>query len=184
MTAIRTKKREKILGVMTSAVIVGAMVHITAFKPQLRRYDRLEHNLQQLQLKLIKMRGDLLIKDRIDEIYTSQAPLLRNNGTDQQEISEFTRYLYRLYSRLDMKIKSVKILPVQEDESSRKLMVRLEMTGKISHMVKFISSVAASPEAIRIEQFSLQTEEQVDTVQGSFLISKVVAPLKISREKT
>jgi hypothetical protein len=82
-----------------------------------------------------------------------------------------------------MKIKSVKIQPVQEEASCRKLMVRVEMTGKIGRMVSFISAAAGTPEAIRIEQFTLQAEEQADIVQGSFLISKVIAPAKNNSKK-
>jgi len=117
----------------------------------------------------------LLIKDRIDNIYLQIEPLITNHGSDQQEISAFTRELSDLYSNLNVKTRSIRILPTVNEEHYRRLSVRIEMQGHIREILNFIVSVENTPNPVRIEQFDLRCREIADNVQASFVISKVVA---------
>lgn len=167
--------RQKKLAVMAGVVITGVAVFVVIVQPQLKvRKGRLGQ-VQQLGLKLTKMRGDLMIKDRIDDIYSEIEPLIASTGTEQQRISLFTRELNDLYSRLDVKIRLVKILPLAEEEFYTRLAVKIEMSGHIRNILRFICSVEAHANPLKIEQFALKTRDIVDNVEASFLISKVVA---------
>jgi len=167
--------REKFLAVI-AAVVIAAVVALSAvINPQLeRRKARLEQ-LRQLQLKLAKMKSDLLVKDRIEKIYSKVEPLIASTGPNQQEISLFTRELSDLYSNLKVKIRSVKILPVTEEKFYRRLSIKVEMTGHIKSILRFIFSVETYQNPIRIEKLDLQAREIIDNVQASFLVTKIVA---------
>jgi len=167
-------KRERFLAAVTAVVVVGATLFTIIIAPQLqRRKDRLNH-LIQLQLNLAKMKSNLLIKDRIDRTYEKIEPLISSVGTDQQEISVLTRQLSELYKNLNVRIRSVKILPVENERFYRRLNLRVEMTGHIRDILQFIRSVEAHSSPLRIEKLQLSAEQINDNVRATFMITKVV----------
>jgi hypothetical protein len=169
------KEREKFLSIVAAVVIVGALLFGLIVNPQLdERKKRTEH-MGRLQLKLAKMNGDLLVKDRIDSIYSQIEPLITRNGTDQQEVSLFTRQLSELYSKLNVKIRSVKILPISNETFHRRLSIKMEMSGHIKEILKFIFLIDTEQNLIAIEQFELRATETKDNIQTAFLVSKVVS---------
>jgi Tfp pilus assembly protein PilO len=174
MTSIKCN-REKTLAVITAIVIIGTLVFMIVIEPQLKMRKTRLANLRQLQLKLMKMKRDLLVKDRIDSRYSQIEPLIVSHGTDQQEISLLTRELRDLYLKLNVNTRTIKILPVTNEEFYKRLSVRIEMSGHIKEILKFIYSVEAHANPIRIEQFGIKAKEITDNVQASFLITKVVA---------
>jgi len=175
MVTAAKNSREKLLGAVVVVIVAGLLTFTLVVNPQLKeRALRLER-MNQLELKLTKMKGDLLAKERIDDIYSQIEPLIAANGTEQQEISLFTRELSNLYSRLNVKILSVKILPISNEEFYRRLAVKVEMSGHIRSILDFILSVETYRNPIRIERLDLRAQEIVDNIRASFLITKVVA---------
>ena len=167
--------REKVLVVFTVSVALSASIFIVVIEPQLKEHKSRLMRMNQLRLKLTKMRGDLLVKDRIDSVYAQIEPLIASSGTDQQEISLFTRELSDLYSKQNVKTRTIKILPLTNDEFYRRLSVRIEMSGHISEILNFIASIERHPNPIRIEQFDIKSREIVDNVEVTLVITKVVA---------
>lgn len=168
-------RRERGLAVATSIVIGGAVLLTQVVDPQLRAHKTRLTQLRESHLQLVKMKADLLVKNRIDEAYRRVEPLITGHGTDQQEISVFSRDLSGLYAKLNLKTRSVKILPVQEEESYRLLSIRIELEGRVQEVIRFILAVETHPKPLRIEQLTLRAREVADQVQGSFLITKVAA---------
>ena len=170
--------REKVLAVVTMSVVLGAAIFIVVIEPQLKEHKARLMRMNQLRLKLTKMKGDLLVKDRIDSVYAQIEPLIASSGTDQQEISLFTRELSDLYSKRNVRTRTIKILPLTNEEFYRRLSVRIEMSGHIREILNFIASIEKHPSPIRIEQFDIKSREIVDNVEASFVITKVVAKLE------
>ncbi len=178
MNTGRKKNREKLLAVIAAIVLAGTAVFGIFIAPQLRVRKQLLEHKHQSQLKLTKMQGDLLIKDRIDSIYSQVEPLITGNGTEQQEISLFTRQLGELYSKLNVKIRSVKILPSVNENFYRRLSIKIEMSGNVKDVLQFICSVETSQNPLRIEQFDLKGQETSNNIEVSMLVTKVVAEAK------
>ena len=178
-----SKKREKVLSVFTGAILVSIFLFCMIIDPQLKKHRALSLAFSQLQLDLSKARGNLLIKDRIEKAYTQIEPLIASRGNEQQQISDFTRLLDQVYSKLNMQIRSVKILPVSNENYYRKLTVRIEMKGFVKDFLKFIEAVEEHREAIRIEQLELTSQETKDSVMASMIISKVVSVENIAAVK-
>lgn len=166
---------EKVLFIMTVSVIVGVVVFTVIIEPQLKERKALLAQMRQLKLKLTKMKGDLLIKDRVDNAYSQVEQFIASNGTNQQEISLFTRELSDLYSKLNVKTKTIKILPVINEEFYQKLSVKIEMSGHIREILNFILCIDEFPKPIKIEQFDIKAREIVDNIHVSFLVTKIVA---------
>ena len=168
-------KREKLLAVITITLVIAVVFYISIIEPQLKTYrSRLEH-MRGLQLTLTKMRTDLLIKDRIDEIYRQIKPLIAGVGNEQQEISRFTRDLSDKYSMLDVKIRMVKILPTTDEEFYRRLSVKIEMVGDIRNILNFIGLIESHPQPIKLEKFDIIAREIAGEIKAAFTVSKVVA---------
>lgn len=172
MTANKGKHRERVLAAITVVVVLGVILFTTIIEPQLKHRKELTVRLRLLQLKLSKMKGDLLVKDRIDNIYSQIEPLIADCGTEQQEISVFARELADLYSKL--KPKSVRILPTVKTESHMRLSVRIEMQGHVRDIFDFIQSIAQHPSPVKIEQFNLNVQDIVDNANTTFLVTKIV----------
>ena len=179
MTTSLKNNREKALAIAIAGLVFGTIVFTVVIEPQLKKYKASTARTNQLRLKLAKIRGDLLVKDRIDSAYAQIEPLIAGSGTTNQEKSLFMRELDDLYSGLNVRVRAMNMLPNVNEDFYRRLAVRIEMTGKISDMVRFIHSVETHPNPMRIEKFELKAREIVDSVTASFLVTKVVA-----RDKT
>jgi len=173
--SVAPKKREKLLVIFTAAVLGSILLFTTIIDPQLKKHKALSSKFSQLKLDLTKVRGNLLMKDRIEKAYSQIEPLITTQGNQQQQISDFTRLLDQIYSKLNVKIRSVKILPVADENYYQKLSIRIEMTGPIKDFLKFIENVEQHQEPIRIEQFELTSQETADTVMTSLFISKITS---------
>lgn len=166
--------REKSLVALTTLVILGVVVVTMLIEPQLRAQRSQRAELRELRFQWAKMAGNVLVKNRIEDSYSKVESLMAGEGNDQQEISVFTRDLGELYSGRGVRAKSMKILPTQYEEYHRLLSIRVEIEGPISEIVRFILSVESHSKPLCIEQFVLKSQEIVDNVHGSFLITKVV----------
>lgn len=170
-----SKKREKLLAIVTAAILGSVFLFTSIIDPQLKKHKALSSQFAQLQLDLTRAGGNLLIKNRIEKAYIKIEPLIAAQDGQQQQISDFTRLLDQIYSKLNVKIRSVKILPVADENYYRKLTIRIEMTGFVKDFLKFIEAVEQRKEPIRIEQFDLASQETKDTVMASMIISKIVS---------
>jgi Tfp pilus assembly protein PilO len=175
MSITSSKKREKLLVILTMVVLGIIFLFTTIIDPQLKKHKALSSKFSQLQLDLTKAKGNLLMKDRTKKAYSQIEPLITTQGNQQQQISDFTRLLDQMYSKLNIKIRSVKILPVADENYYQKLSIRIEMTAAIKDFLKFIENVEQRQEPIRIEQFELTSQESADTIMTSLIISKIAS---------
>ena len=178
-----SKNREKLLTVITAAILVVVFLFAVVIEPQLKQHRELAQKLGQLQLELTQARGNLRIKDRIEKIYSQMEPLIAAKGSRQQQISGFTRLLDQIYSKLNVKIRSVKILPVADENYYQRLLIRIEMAGHIKDFLKFIEAIKEHADPIRIEQFDLTAQESKDSIRVSMIISKIVSETINSTKK-
>jgi len=174
VTGVRSS-REKRLAFLAVLVVFGAVMFGAIIRPQLDERRFRMQRLNGLKLKLMKMKSDLLVKDRIESVYSRIEPLIMCKGTNQQEISLLARNVGELYSKLKVKIRSVKILPIVRERFYKRLSIKIEMTGHVRDVVSFIYSVEVGGNALRIERVNLQARDITDNVQGTFLITKIVA---------
>ena len=166
---------EKLLMVITIITIVGIAVYTLVIEPQVTARRANLQRMHQLQLDLIKMRSDMLIKDQVEKTYAQVESLIHEAATDQQEISLFSRELNDLYSALPLRIRTVKIMPLIERQHYRKLSIKAEMTGNIKAMTKLIDAAESSSMPVRIEYLDLKARETTDDVLASFVFTKVVS---------
>ena len=169
------KNREKILAILTLAVITATAMFILIVDPRLKERKEKQEQLGNLQLRLTKIQSDILIKDRIDNLYQQIEPLLESGANQQQEISLFTRQLSDIYSKLNVKIRSVKILPISNEEFYSKLTIKLEMSCYVKELLKFVHELESISQPVKIEKLDLKTADIVDNLSLCLLISKVAA---------
>ncbi len=166
--------REKALAIIIGITILALAIYTMLVEPQIiSRSVRLEQ-LAQSQLTFAKMNADVLIKDRIDNIYRRFEPLIVASGTDQQEISLFTQELQKLYDKRNLKIRSVKIMPTTKDPFYRRLAIKLEMIGEVDNIFGFIRAIESHPKPIKIERLDLIAKQIAGRIQASFIVTKVV----------
>jgi len=171
---IGRSKRERFLALVTGLLIVAVVLALVIIEPQLKRRKARLVRVHELELQLMKMRQDVLLKNRIDLAYKQIEPLVAGTRSEQQEISAFTRELGDLYSRLAVKTRSVKLLPTVREPFYCQLSVRIEMQGHIRELLKFVHAVETHGTPIRINELVLRAQEAADQVDGSLLITKVV----------
>jgi len=167
--------RQTLLAGATAAVLLGAGILTLVVEPRLTERKARTAQVHQLQATLVRLQADLLVRNRIDKMYEQIEPLIKSTGNDQQEMSAFTRELSDLYANLNVKMRSVKLLPTVKEEFYRLLSVKIEMQGHIRDVVRFVLLIEAHASPLRIEQFGLKARETADEVHASLLVTKVVA---------
>jgi len=163
------------LAVITAALLLGAVTYTVVVEPQLSHRIAGRQKLRKLQLKLARMERDLLEKDRIEAAYSTVKPLIAASGSDQKEISLFTSQLSNLYSNLELKIRSVKVLPVNEKKFYRRLSMKIELSGPVRNILRFIYLIETYQKPLRIEKLDLRARDVAGSISASLLITKVVA---------
>ncbi len=116
----KKKSNEKKLVIITAVVLVAVVMYTGVIEPQMIRRKESIQKKQQLQLDLTRMKADMLLRDRIEKKYAQLKSMMQSAGTDQQEISRFSRELNDIYTKLPVKIKTIKILPLQEERFYKK----------------------------------------------------------------
>jgi Tfp pilus assembly protein PilO len=172
--SVKLNKRETIFSLITIVVLGIVLLFTAVVDPQLKKHKSLTREIDRLQLDLTKAKNNLLIKDRIDKIYDQIEPLLDSENNQQRQISAFTRRLDMIFSYLNMKIRSVKILPTSNENYYQRISIRIEMVGHVKDFLKFIETINKHEEPIRIEQFELTAQETKDNVLASVIVSKIV----------
>ena len=170
----QTENRTKALAITAIISIAIVFLFTSVIEPYIERYKQTSRQMNQLQLKLIIMQRELIVKSRVNNIYSQIESLISSRGTKQQEISLFTQQLDHLYSKIPVEIRAVKILPSVDGVFYNKLFVRVEMFGKAKDIIEFISLLESTDAPLRIEKFTLKAKNRVDYIHASFLASKVV----------
>ncbi len=117
--------RPILLAAATAGVLLSVGMFTLVVEPRLKERHARRAEARALQAKLTKLQADLRVRHRIDQMYEQIAPLIAGSGSDQQEISTFTRELGNLYSALNVKTRSVKLLPTTQEEFC-KIVTRIE----------------------------------------------------------
>ncbi len=175
MVSKKRLNREKYLVLITATVIAIGIIYAVAVNPQLRRRKTIVRNMAELELRLAKMKRDTLIKDQIDGLYRKVEHLIAGTGSEQQDLSLFAGQLAKLYSELDLKIRSVKILPDLDESFYKRLSIKIEMLGNARNVISFIIRVETCDNPIKIEQLIMKAQEPAGYIQSTFVISKIVA---------
>jgi len=175
MISKKRPNREKHLVVITATVIAISIIYAVAVNPQLRRRKTIVHNMAELELRLAKIKRDTLIKDQIDGLYRKVEPLIAGTGSEQQDLSMFAGQLAKLYSELDLKIRSVKILPDLDENFYKRLSIKIELLGNARNVINFITRIETCDNPIKIEQLIIKAQEPAGYIQATFVISKIIA---------
>ena len=167
--------REKFLGVITLSVVIVCVMFVVVIEPQLKQRKVRLKRMYGLNLKLTKMQGDLLIKDRIDRIYAKLEPLIASSGTELRERVLLLTELQDMCSKAGVKPARQSLAPAENEDFYTRLSASIEMDGHIKDVVNFVITIEASPDPIRIESFDFRATNMEDNIHASFVISKIVA---------
>jgi Tfp pilus assembly protein PilO len=172
MANSKTKNREKIWAIITIIIVLVALVYTVILEPQIQKKEKSLQQMNQMRLKLAKMKTDVLMKDRTDKIYSIYEPIIASIGSDQQDISVFTRELRDMYKDLRVNIRTVIINPIAREEFFKQLSVKIEMSGNIRDILSFICKIDTYDRPIHIELLDIISQEITDNVKASFIITK------------
>ena len=175
MASGASPNRTKPLAFITVAVLLGVVLFTGVVEPQLKAQQAYAKRAKGQRLKLIKLQRDMLVKDRVDQAFQGIAALLTGQGTEQQEISHFTRELSDLYSPRKLSVRAVNILPSADKEYYRVMSIRMELSGHMKEVLSLVIALEEYPQPLRIERLDLRAQDRTDHVQATFVISKVVA---------
>lgn len=174
MDTSRFNQREKILGLSTVIITLAVLFYIVMLEPQIKRHDVLRKQLDNLNVRYTKMRTDVLMRDRINNAFGQVQHLISTTGTEQQQISNFTRELSDVYSNQNIKVRSVKILPCLREPHYTQLTIKADLTGHIRDFIKLVSQLETLNKPVRIESFELNSQGPTDNIHVSLMITKIV----------
>lgn len=174
-TSVPKRHREKALALVTAVIIASVLLFAIIIRPEIKRRREYIENLNHLRLKLLKMQSNVQIKDRIEKVYSEVKPIIEAEGAEQEQLSAFTKELSNIYSELNIKIRSVKILPSVKKRFYTRFQIKIELSGEVRDFLKFVYAIEGYPKAVRLEQLDLKSQEIRNQVRVSLLVSKVVS---------
>ena len=170
------KKREKFLLVSTLVLVVSWAFYSWVAWPLIEQYRSGKVEVGELSVALAKMKADVLLKDEIDREYEQVKGLLFSESQSAgQDISDFTSELGGLYSRFNVRVRTIKIQPAVNSEAYKKLTIKMELAGNIREIAGFVSALDKLEKPIKIERLELRADRMADSVVAGFVLTKIVA---------
>ena len=168
-------KREKRLGAAFAVVAVGAVFYTQLLEPALHRRSLLTQQVFDLRVRLAKMRGDLLLRDRVEQRYARLSSQIRQTVSPDQETARFLVELEKLSAGLALGVTSVKPTPPTVTPTHTRLAVRIDLAGPTMELARFLGAIEQDDSAIRVERLQIVCRKRPGFVNANLTISKALA---------
>lgn len=169
------KRRERILSMLAGCLVGGLVIYKVCVGGVLAGYSEARAKTRELAVEWAKVQADVKVRDAMEEKYSRIEPMLANSGVEQRDISTFTRETGRVYSQRNLKVRSVRILPMTKGEYYGKLSLRVELSGEIGEILKLLGDIERMDSPVRVEEFEVSVQDRADNVRACFVISKMVS---------
>lgn len=173
LSTVFKNKREKVVGVMAGVFLVSVMFYVMVVEDGIVKYRDKTRELESVKIGYFKMRSDMMLKDRITKKFGEIEDSVASAGGAQQEISAFSNELNNIYSKFGVSVRSIKILPVVNEEFYRKIKIKLEVEGGAKEIARLIEGIEENEQAYNLEKINIKAKQTTDNVVCGFVISKI-----------
>lgn len=167
--------RQKRIAILTLIMIVAVILYTVILEPIVIRVKDHNSDIGLLKSDLVKIKSDMQVKERVESEYEKVKELISSKGSAQQEISSFSTQLHKIYSAINLQIRSLKIMPAVESDFYRTVSIRIEFEGMIKDITKLISEIEAANAPVSIEQLQIKSTQVTDKVKATLLLSKITS---------
>ena len=174
MTNDRNYERQRSIAVITIIVIIAALLYLLVVAPAITKIRKQKLAMLQLRAELSRVRADMKAKDRTEQQYEKVKFLFSSAGSAQQDISQFSKQLNSMYADVDIQIRSIKIMPVEEHKYYRKISIKLEFTGPVRDVFMLLFKIETAA-AISIDKMAIRAGRSIDKITATVLLSKITA---------
>lgn len=171
---MKLSARESRLLRFTLLALAALLVTRLLWYPMLRERRGVRARLAEAELTRHIVERNLLARDTVEESFTALQDLLRQEHSDEEELSEFLRSLSEMFSPLAVKVGAVSALPPEQATSFKKHTVRLELTGELAEVARLLLQISLSQLPIRTERIELTGSGPGGRVQARLWISELI----------
>ena len=144
---------------------------------------KLESMDNTIQMQEVKLKKNLEIagkKGAIDSEYTKHSGRLRQEKTDEEELTSLLSNIELVAQGIPISIEDMKPRPIKEIDFYKRLAIDIEVEAKMSEITEFIYNLQNEPYLLKIERLRIKTgsrrHKTLSNLKGYLLVTKILIP--------
>lgn len=175
-TVSNLNKREKLILLVTIAVILFSLLYNLALTPYFRKLTILDQEIAQLKNKLKKARRLAPQKTRIESDFSAWLQNFKSEEglSAEQQIARILIELEGLSNQSGVRLTDVQPRPVRNFEYYSEFIIEMRFEGPLNEIAKFIYDIQQSKQLLKIEKLAVNIKSSETTsLEGFIEIHKI-----------
>jgi len=149
--------------------------------PIILKFERLDKAIQMQEAKLKKNLEITGKKDAIDSEYTKHSDQLRQEKTDEEEVTSLLSNIESIAQGIPISITDMKPRAIKEMDFHKRLAVDIEVEAKMDEITEFIYNLQNEPYLLKIERLRIKSKSSrrrktPSKLKGYLLVTKILIP--------
>ena len=168
-----SQRERRLLGIVALSLTALVVTRFVWF-PMLRRREAIRVRLAEAELQQRVVQRNLLARSAVEESFAGLKEYLQEERSDEEELSSFLESLDEMFSRMSLRIGTMRALPPEAAPSFKKHTVQLEVTGSLSQVSRLITEISRSRLPIRTERLDVIASSTPGHVHATLWVSEVI----------
>ena len=152
----KLNKKELNLLILCCIIITTVLSYVIIIEPFLKRYKSIRGEIQARQVKLLKLKRTLLLKEPVELSYLEILPRLSQAGSDEEKYALFLKEVELTSRRNNIYITTLKPISVKKDNNKTKeYIIKVEAEGRLDSLAKFLYALPESGLLLSLEQLQI-----------------------------
>lgn len=152
----KLNKKELNLLILCCIIVTTVLSYVIIIEPFLKRYKSIKGEIQARQVKLLKLKRTLLLKEPVELSYLEILPRLSQIGSDEEKYALFLKEVELTSRRNNIYITTLKPISVKKDNSkTKKYIIKVEAEGRLDSLAKFLYALPESGLLLSLEQLQI-----------------------------
>lgn len=177
MLELNISQREKNILIIIVSFLVFYAGYNFLFEPLIKKLSSLNKEIASKELKIKKGYKILNQEGVVVEEYKKYAQYLRQNSSDEQEMSSILSEIEAVAHQLNLRISDMKPHKVKVIDFYNSYAVEIECEGKLSEISKFIYTLQSPPHLLKTEKLRLEKQASAsNNLKSYLLVTKILIP--------
>jgi len=180
MTSFNLSKNIRPLMYIASVAAGLYLIYNFVVTPVTLKFKKLDTAIQMQEAKLKKSLEIAGTKDTIDSEYAKHSDRLRQEKTDEEELTSLLSNIESVAQGIPISITDMKPRTIKKMDFHKKLAVDIEVEAKMSEITKFIYNLQNEPNLLKIERLRIKTgsrrRKTLSKLKGYLLVTKILIP--------
>jgi Tfp pilus assembly protein PilO len=171
---IKLSRREKLLAILASGVMLGAFIFRGIIEPAVRNWIALNQQIALKEAKLTRALKIIAQKPEVQAEFDGYQKFILPPVSEEEEIARLLREIEKLARDTGMRITDMAPRRKQRSEFYTRFTVEIETEGSMEGLMRFIYALETSPFLFTAERLKITLKSrQSNILKSDILLSKV-----------